>query len=92
MDTKLNIIHYFIRIQRELTGVDDLEKVHFLELKVETSDTSLGNFGINLPNLMQLKMTNSVISSIRYDTYLQICAHFNVILHCFLQMTTTANP
>ena len=60
-----NIIYYFIRMQRELTGVDDLEKVHFLELKVETSDTSLGNFGINLPNLMQLKLTNSVISSIR---------------------------
>lgn len=52
-------------IQRELTGVDDLEKVHFLELKVDTSDTSLGNFGVNLPNLLQLKLSNSIIYSFR---------------------------
>ncbi|KAK2168588.1 hypothetical protein NP493_1220g00077 [Ridgeia piscesae] len=50
---------------RELTGVDDLDKVHFLELKVNTSDTSLGNFGVNIPQLLQLKLSNSIIPSFR---------------------------
>ncbi|ESO95474.1 hypothetical protein LOTGIDRAFT_160627 [Lottia gigantea] len=48
-----------------LTGVDNLEEVTSLELKVNTTETSLGNFGSLLPNLTQLKMSDSVIHSIR---------------------------
>lgn len=48
-----------------LTGVQNLESVTSLELKVNTSDTSLGNFGSLLPNLSQLRMSNSVIPCIR---------------------------
>ncbi|ELT91288.1 hypothetical protein CAPTEDRAFT_220260 [Capitella teleta] len=50
---------------RDLTGVEDLEDVHTLEMKVDTRDTSLGNFGTHLPNLSQLKLSNSIIQSVR---------------------------
>ncbi|XP_064635322.1 leucine-rich repeat-containing protein 56-like isoform X2 [Lineus longissimus] len=50
---------------RALTGVDDLEQVTSLEMKVDTSETSLGNFGSMLPSLSQLKLSNSIIASIR---------------------------
>lgn len=50
---------------RALTGLENLEDVHFLEMKVDTSETSLGNFGALLPNLSQLKLNNSIIASIR---------------------------
>ncbi|CAH1786684.1 unnamed protein product [Owenia fusiformis] len=50
---------------RALTGVEDLDEVHFLEMKVDTTDTSLGNFGAMLPNLSQLKLSNSNITSVR---------------------------
>ena len=33
------------RLQKELTGVDDLEDIKFLEMRVDTMETSLGNFG-----------------------------------------------
>ena len=48
-----------------LTGVDNLDDIHTLEMKVNTSDTSLGNFGMLLPNLRQLKVSNSTIPYIR---------------------------
>ncbi|XP_033751249.1 leucine-rich repeat-containing protein 56-like [Pecten maximus] len=48
-----------------LTGVQNLDSVSSLELKVDTSDTSLGNFGSLLPNLSQLRLSNSVIPCIR---------------------------
>ncbi|OWF50675.1 leucine-rich repeat-containing protein 56-like isoform X1 [Mizuhopecten yessoensis] len=48
-----------------LTGVQNLEVVSSLQLKVDTSDTSLGNFGSLLPNLSQLRLSNSVIPCIR---------------------------
>ena len=34
---------------------------------VDTSDTSLGNFGIYLPNLKQLKLSSSFVPRIRLD-------------------------
>lgn len=49
-----------------LTGVDNLDDIHHLEMKVNTSDTSLGNFGQLLQNLKQLKVSNSIIPRIRY--------------------------
>ncbi|KAJ8299005.1 hypothetical protein KUTeg_023065 [Tegillarca granosa] len=50
---------------RLLTGVDNLDDVHSLEMKVDTSDTSLGNFGSLLPRLTQLKLSNSSIPCVR---------------------------
>ena len=50
---------------RELTGVDDLDEVEYLELRVNTSETTLGNFGVLVPNLKQLKLTGSSIQSVR---------------------------
>ncbi|XP_041472009.1 leucine-rich repeat-containing protein 56-like [Lytechinus variegatus] len=50
---------------RALTGIEDLEDVKFLEMRVDTSETSLGNFGAMLPNLKQLKLNDSLIASVR---------------------------
>lgn len=52
-------------LQMLLTGVDNLDDIRHLEMKVNTSDTSLGNFGQLLQNLKQLKVSNSVIPRIR---------------------------
>ncbi|XP_060591602.1 uncharacterized protein LOC132746464 isoform X2 [Ruditapes philippinarum] len=48
-----------------LTGVDNLDDIRHLEMKVNTTDTSLGNFGQLLQNLTQLKVSNSTIPRIR---------------------------
>ncbi|KAH3882307.1 uncharacterized protein LOC127882434 isoform X2 [Dreissena polymorpha] len=48
-----------------LTGVDNLDDIRHLEMKVNTSSTSLGNFGQLLQNLQQLKVSNSNIPRIR---------------------------
>ncbi|CAF0722095.1 unnamed protein product [Adineta steineri] len=50
---------------RALTGTDDLANIRDLEMIVDTSDTSLGNFGFYLQKLNQLKLSNSVIPRIR---------------------------
>jgi hypothetical protein len=50
---------------RALTGVTDLALVDNLEMVVDTSETSLGNFGIYLPFLKQLKLNNSHVPRIR---------------------------
>jgi len=52
--------------QRALTGIDNLDKVHLLEMRVDTSETSLGNFGAHVPNLLKLKLSNSIVSSVRW--------------------------
>ncbi len=57
-----------IWFKKALTGVDDLYEVESLEMIVDTSETSLGNFGIYLPNLKQLKLSNSFVPRIRYVT------------------------
>lgn len=36
----------YLNLQRLLTGETDLEKVTFLDMKVDTSENSLGNFGM----------------------------------------------
>ncbi|KAK7098748.1 dynein axonemal assembly factor 1 homolog [Littorina saxatilis] len=48
-----------------LTGSDNLDQVDTLELKVNTSETTLNNFGSLLPNLRVLKLSGSVIPNIR---------------------------
>ncbi|XP_053497547.1 leucine-rich repeat-containing protein 56 isoform X1 [Ictalurus furcatus] len=50
---------------RNLSGSDDLQQVTSLEMRVDTRETILGNFGVHLPNLVQLKMNNSLILSVR---------------------------
>jgi hypothetical protein len=50
---------------RALTGVTDLALVDNLEMIVDTSETSLGNFGIYLPLLHQLKLNGSHVPRIR---------------------------
>ncbi|XP_036431667.1 leucine-rich repeat-containing protein 56 [Colossoma macropomum] len=50
---------------RSLSGSDDLDQVTTLEMCVDTRQNTLGNFGVYLPNLVQLKMNNSLILSVR---------------------------
>ncbi|KAL8170142.1 UNVERIFIED_CONTAM: Leucine-rich repeat-containing protein 56 [Gekko kuhli] len=51
--------------QQALTGLDDLRQVRALEMRVDTRENSLGNFGVYIPNLKQLKLNNSVLTSVR---------------------------
>ncbi|XP_016097451.1 leucine-rich repeat-containing protein 56 isoform X2 [Sinocyclocheilus grahami] len=48
-----------------LSGSDELQEVWSLEMCVDTREETLDNFGIYLPKLTQLKMSNSLISSVR---------------------------
>ncbi|NWY00103.1 LRC56 protein, partial [Nothoprocta ornata] len=50
---------------KALAGVDDLQQVKSLEMRVDTRENSLGNFGAYLPNLRQLKLNNSLLASVR---------------------------
>ncbi|KAM4723101.1 leucine-rich repeat-containing protein 56 [Rhinophrynus dorsalis] len=56
---------------RILTGVEDLQEVTTLQMRVDTRENSLGNFGEDcslgayMPNLRQLKLNNSLILSVR---------------------------
>ncbi|XP_067292557.1 leucine-rich repeat-containing protein 56 isoform X2 [Pseudorasbora parva] len=51
--------------KKMLSGSDNLEEVKSLEICVDTRQDILDNFGISLPKLIQLKMNNSFISSVR---------------------------
>ncbi|XP_049579137.1 leucine-rich repeat-containing protein 56 [Syngnathus scovelli] len=48
-----------------LCGTKDLTHVTSLEICVDTRENSLGNFGSYLPQLVLLKMNNSVLMSVR---------------------------
>ncbi|KAM4733377.1 leucine-rich repeat-containing protein 56 [Anableps anableps] len=48
-----------------LCGTHDLSFVNHLEVCVDTQENTLGDFGAYLPRLEQLKMNNSVITSLR---------------------------
>ncbi|XP_059120625.1 leucine-rich repeat-containing protein 56 [Peromyscus eremicus] len=48
-----------------LARVDDLQLVRVLEMCVDTRKNSLGNFGVHLPNLIQLKLNHSCLGSLR---------------------------
>ncbi|XP_051001568.1 leucine-rich repeat-containing protein 56 isoform X2 [Acomys russatus] len=48
-----------------LAQVDDLQLVRVLEMCVDTRKNSLGNFGVHLPNLIQLKLNHSCLGSLR---------------------------
>ncbi|KAF7659257.1 hypothetical protein LDENG_00001230 [Lucifuga dentata] len=48
-----------------LCGTQDLSQVTSLELCVDTREQILGNFGVYLPNLVHLKLNNSMMSSVK---------------------------
>ncbi|XP_026095488.1 leucine-rich repeat-containing protein 56 [Carassius auratus] len=48
-----------------ISGAEDLHEVTSLEMCVDTREETLDNFGIYLPKLTQLKMNNSLLSSVR---------------------------
>eukprot|EP00002_Diphylleia_rotans_P033735 TRINITY_DN7204_c0_g2_i2.p1 TRINITY_DN7204_c0_g2~~TRINITY_DN7204_c0_g2_i2.p1 ORF type:complete len:510 (+),score=106.01 TRINITY_DN7204_c0_g2_i2:91-1620(+) len=50
----------------ELAQTADLSQVKFLEICVDTTYNSLGKFGEYLPNLRELKLNDSKITSIRH--------------------------
>ncbi|XP_045039364.2 leucine-rich repeat-containing protein 56 isoform X2 [Desmodus rotundus] len=50
---------------RALAQMDDLRLVSVLEICVDTREHSLGNFGLHLPNLSQLKLNDSRLGSVR---------------------------
>ncbi|XP_014651313.1 PREDICTED: leucine-rich repeat-containing protein 56 isoform X1 [Ceratotherium simum simum] len=50
---------------KALARVDDLRLVSILEMRVDTRENSLGNFGVHLPNLSQLKLNGSHLGSVR---------------------------
>jgi len=64
-----------------MTGIDNLDEIHLLEMRVNTSETSLGNFGSHVPNLSKLKLSNSIISSVRYSAFLSFLPHL-YFLNC----------
>ncbi|KFP72127.1 Leucine-rich repeat-containing protein 56, partial [Acanthisitta chloris] len=57
--------HLSPRKLKVLTGVDDLQQVKALEMRVDTRESTLGNFGMYLPNLRELKLDNSLLVSVR---------------------------
>ena len=50
---------------QEISGQENLNNVEFIEMIVDTTDTTLGNFGQYLPSLKQLKLNDSCIPSVR---------------------------
>lgn len=49
----------------DLTGIEELSQLVYLEMRVDATENSLGNFGVYLPNLLQLKLNDSIIKSVR---------------------------
>ena len=52
-------------IQLSLTQASDLNAVKFLELKVDSRKTGVGELGKLVPNVEQLKLNNSFVPLIR---------------------------
>nr|KAJ3423281.1 hypothetical protein HK105_006658 [Polyrhizophydium stewartii] len=52
-------------MQKALTGASDLKSVKFLEIKVDSRKTGLGNLGKCVPNVQQLKLNNSYVPRVR---------------------------
>ncbi|CAH8848331.1 unnamed protein product [Trichobilharzia szidati] len=50
---------------REITGCEDLKMVITLDLQFDTDRMAAGNFGVYLPNLKQLRLSNSNIRTVR---------------------------
>ena len=78
-------MHILSTAQHELTGIDDLNQLVYLEMRVDATENSLGNFGVYLPNLLQLKLNDSVVKSVRSVGCLSVCVYvyFASNLSCF---------
>jgi len=78
-------MHILSTAQHELTGIDDLNQLVYLEMRVDATENSLGNFGVYLPNLLQLKLNDSVVKSFRSVGCLFVCVYvyFTSNLSCF---------
>nr|XP_039265989.1 leucine-rich repeat-containing protein 56-like [Styela clava] len=65
-DTEI-LVNDFLSYGRlqEITGHGDLENVTMVEMIVNTTETTMGAFGSYLPKLKHLKLSNSVIPSVR---------------------------
>ena len=50
---------------KEITGESTLDNVATLQMVVDTTENSLGNFGLYLPNLKELDLSNSILTSLR---------------------------
>ena len=50
---------------RRLAGRDDLETVTFLEFTVDTAEHSIGDLGVRVPALEQLKLSGSNVATVR---------------------------
>ena len=50
---------------RRLAGRDDLERVTFLEFTVDTAEHSIGDLGVRVPALEQLKLSGSNVATVR---------------------------
>ena len=50
---------------RTISRSNDLNKVQSIEMKVNTAETTLGNFGQYLPILKQLRLSDSFVPSVR---------------------------
>ncbi|XP_031139336.1 leucine-rich repeat-containing protein 56 isoform X1 [Sander lucioperca] len=85
-DSETAVELYFSPEKLELLcGTRDLSHVTSLEICVDTQENTLANFGAYLPKLVQLKMNNSTIMSVRdLGTTL---SHLQVLWmsHCSLQ-------
>ncbi|XP_064392424.1 leucine-rich repeat-containing protein 56-like [Halichondria panicea] len=49
----------------KITGERDLKGVTYMDLTVNSSENSLGNFGCHVPNLSQLRLSGSVVPCVR---------------------------
>ena len=48
-----------------LAGSEDLSSVRFLQMTVDTSENTLGDIGRRLPNLQELRLNQSYITTLR---------------------------
>ena len=65
-DTELFVSDYLTESKlKQITRSDDLSGVTMLEMVVDTTETSLGNFGQYMPSLGQLKLSDSRIPGVR---------------------------
>ena len=50
---------------RRLAGKSELKDIRFLQMTVDTSEQTLGDLGVRLPNIEQLRLSNSNITTLR---------------------------
>uniref|UniRef100_A0ACB8G262 Uncharacterized protein n=1 Tax=Sphaerodactylus townsendi TaxID=933632 RepID=A0ACB8G262_9SAUR len=65
-------------VQQALTGLDDLRQVRTLEMRVDTRENSLGNFGAFIPNLKLIETEQQCVTSVRRDEYGHVTTYINV--------------